>query len=507
MVGWVIICFTLYDGDPVDAFSPSATATLLRGPQDHGTFEGLPEGSVYYIAVTSGATCSDIAGPFEIVRPEPIVFNASSTPIGCTGDEDGSISVEVTSGGVGLIQFAIEPNFNEFFSDPTTPGMYTFEDLAAGDYEILIQDENGCFEKDVITVTEPTEVTITDVSTTPETCIGFADGTAQLTVTGGTPFVDPITSATYYETMLIGPDADGSEVFVRNDNLYFDNLIGGETYIVFIQDANLCGTDALVPIQIGVDLNAEALVEYGCDGIFPNSTVTLEMQEESLMPDLLLFSLDVDDINLADTQHVWGDLPAGDHTIYIYHSNGCTNSVDFSIDAYDPLTLTAIKTGPNELTATASGGYGGYEFFFQGESYGSENVFTTNESTTVTVRVVDQNGCEALVTMPFEFTGMLEIPNFFTPDGDNMNDVWAPGNREFFPSIEVKIYDRYGRVVAILDQVSHWDGNYDGSPVPTGDYWYEVNANDKSQIRYIGHFTLVSDRSMPGRENCPFNCF
>lgn len=481
--------FYLYAGDPVDAFSPSATATLIRGPQDHGTFEGLPEGTTYYIAVTSGATCSDIAGPFEIVRPEPILFTANPTTVSCFGMEDGTITIEVTSGGVGLVQFAIEPHFNEFFSDPSTPGIYTFEDLAAGSYEILIQDENGCFEKDILTVTEPDEVTITDVSTTPETCLGYSDGTAQLTVTGGTPFVDPITSATYYETMLVGPNSDGSEVFVRNDNLFFDNLIGGETYIVFVQDANLCGTDELIPILIGVELSAEAPVVYGCEGIFPNSTVNIEMQDTSLLP-RLLFSLDVDDITLADTQTTWGDLPPGGHTIYIYHENGCNNSVDFTVDAYDPLTISAIKTGPNELTATAAGGYGGYEYFFQGESYGSDNIYTTNESTTVTVRVVDQNGCVAEVRVPFEFTGMLEIPNFFTPDGDNNNDVWSPKNRDFFPNIEVKIYDRYGRVVAILDQVKNWDGNYEGNPVPTGDYWYVVNANDKSRIRYVGHFTL-----------------
>ena len=481
--------FYLYAGDPVDAFSPSATATLVRGPQDNGTFEGLPEGATYYIAVTSGVTCSDIAGPFEIVRPEPILFNATPTPVTCNGQEDGTISIEVTSGGVGLIQFAIEPHFNEFFSDPLTPGVYTFEELAAGSYEILIQDENGCFEKQTFTVTEPEEVNISNVSTTPETCIGYADGTAQLTVVGGTPFVDPITFVNYYETMLVGPNSDGSEVFVRNDNLFFDNLIGGETYIVFIQDANLCGDDILIPIEIGVDLTAETPVQYGCEGIFPNSTVSVVMQDASLLPQLL-FSLDVDDINQADTQTTWGDLSAGDHTVYIYHENGCTSFEEFTIDGYDPLTISAVKTGPNELTATAAGGFGGYEYFFQGESYGTENIYTTNESITVTVRVVDQNGCVAEVRVPFEFTGMLEIPNFFTPDGDNNNDVWSPKNRDFFPNIEVKIYDRYGRVVAILDQVRNWDGNYDGSPVPSGDYWYVVNANDKSQIRYVGHFTL-----------------
>ena len=481
--------FYLFAGDPVDAFSPSASATLIRGPQDNGTFEGLPEGATYYIAVTSGISCSDIAGPFEIVRPEPILFNATPTPVTCNGDEDGTISIEVTSGGVGLIQFAIEPHFNEFFSDPLTPGNYTFEELAAGSYEILIQDENGCFEKQTLTISEPDEVSIDNVSTTPETCIGFANGTAQLTISGGTPFVDPVTFVNYYETMLVGPNSDGNEVFVRNDNLYFDNLIGGETYIVFVQDANMCGDDALIPIDIGVDITAETLVQYGCEGIFPNSTISIEMQDASLLPQLL-FSLDVDDINQADTQTTWGDLSAGNHTVYIYHENGCTSFEEFTIDSYDPLTISAVKTGPNELTATAAGGFGGYEYFFQGESYGSENIYTTNESTTVTVRVVDQNGCVAEVRVPFEFTGMLEIPNFFTPDGDNNNDVWSPKNRDFFPNIEVKIYDRYGRVVAILDQVRNWDGNYDGSPVPSGDYWYVVNANDKSEIRYVGHFTL-----------------
>ncbi len=70
--------FTLYIGDPVDAFAPIVPA--FRPAQDFGTFEGLPEGTQYYIGVTSGATCQDIAGPFIIQRPEPIVFNDTTNP-------------------------------------------------------------------------------------------------------------------------------------------------------------------------------------------------------------------------------------------------------------------------------------------------------------------------------------------------------------------------------------------------------------------------------------------
>ena len=492
--------FRIYNSDPgSDAFAAEVLPTYNNLPmQDFGTFENLDSGS-YWISVISRQNCGIVQGPFIIAPAEPVTIDYSSTPTTCFGETDGSITMNVTSATPGLVKFAIEPNLSEFFSDPDNPLTYTFTDLAANtpsnpSYTVLAQDAEGCPQTFEIVVTEPLELEVTDVATTPETCIDFADGTAQLTITGGTPFLDAATSVQYYETKLVGPNSDGSEVFVRNDNLFFDNLVGGETYIVFIQDANLCDTDVLIPIEIGVDLTAEPIVLYGCEGIFPNSTASVEMQDTSVLPELL-FALDPFDPTdaitaLATTEFMWGNLPAGDHIVYIYHENGCTNSVEFSMEAYDPLTLTAEKTSPNEITAVAEGGFGGYEFFFNGESYGSEGLYTTNESGTVEIRVVDQNGCVAVAVIPFEFTGMLEIPNFFTPNGDNENDFWAPGNREFFPDIEVIIYDRYGRVVARLNQVSQWDGMYEGKELPSGDYWYVVNQNDKREIRYVGHFTL-----------------
>ncbi len=492
--------FRIYNADPgTDAFVAETLPTYNNLPmQDFGTFENLESGN-YWISVISRANCGVVQGPFTIAEPAPVTIDDSSTPVSCFGESDGTITMEVTGGASGLVKFAIEPNLSEFFSDPDDPLTYTFTGLAANTpsnptYTVLAQDAEGCPQTFEIVVTEPLELEVTEVVTSPETCIGFADGTAQLTITGGTPFIDTVTSATYYETRLVGPNSDGTEVFVRNDNLYFDNLVGGETYFVFIQDANLCDTDVLIPIEIGVDLTAEPIVQYGCEGIFPNSTARVEMQDSSLMPQLMFALNPIDPTDaitsMATTENTWGDLPAGDYDVYIYHENGCTNMVEFSIDGYDPLTLIAEKTGPNEITATAEGGYGGYEFFFDGTSFGSEGIYTTTDSGTVEIRVVDQNGCEAVAAIPFEFTGMLEIPNFFSPNGDNENDYWAPGNRDFFPNIEVIIYDRYGRVVAELDQVSKWDGTYEGKELPTGDYWYVVNQNDDRDIRYVGHFTL-----------------
>jgi len=464
-------------------------ADIVSGPQNSGIFRDLPPGSYYVYATSQG--CTAISGEILITPKDPLILDRLETvPVSCNGDTNGQVIIEA-SGGTGKIRFSISDTLSEFFEgeDPANPNFFTFTDLPPGTYEIIVQDELGCNILQEVTILEPEELVVANVDTTPETCIMASDGSAQLTMMGGTPFTDTLSGVEYYETKIIGPNSVGDEVFVRNDSLFFDNLMGGETYVVFIRDSMGCEANAVVPILIGVDLNSEPIVEYGCEGIFPNSTVTIRMADASLMP-RLLFSLDVDDITMANTQTVFGDLSAGNHTVYIYHENGCATSVDFTVDAFEPLTLTAIKTGPNEVTAMATGGFGGYEYFFQGDSFGSVNVFLSNQDANVTVRVEDIMGCEATITIPFKFTGMLEVPNFFTPNGDNMNDEWYPGNRDYFPNIEVKIYDRYGRVVAILNQVSGWDGNYDGKAVPSGDYWYEVNANDEDKQQFFGHFTL-----------------
>ncbi|WP_420602285.1 T9SS type B sorting domain-containing protein [Flagellimonas sp.] len=456
--------------------NPTA-ANTVRSAQSSGIFRNLNPGT-YYVYAQSGG-CEAISDPIVIEPKPPLVLEyLEAVPVVCHGDTNGQIIIEA-SGGTGAIRYSISDTLSEFFEgdDPANPNRKTFDDLSPRTYDVIIQDDLGCTITRTVEITQPMELIAGIAATTPEVCLGDGDGTMTLEVTGGT--------APYYTSVNSADDAD----FVQNDTLFFDNLSGGETYVVFIRDSNGCQTNVVAEIGVGIELMAEPIVEYGCDGIFPNSTATVSITDSSLLPNLL-FSLDVDDIQLATDQRVFGDLPAGEHTVYIYHQNGCVTFVEFEIDAYEPLTLMAEKTGPNEIKAIASGGFGGYEYFFQGESYGEVNTFTVNMDANINVMVRDQNGCVANLVMPFDFDGMPEIPPFFTPDGDNLNDYWYPENREFFPNIDVIIYDRYGRVVARLDQVKKWDGTYEGSPLPTGDYWYVVYANDREKQQYVGHFTL-----------------
>uniref|UniRef100_UPI0035630F97 T9SS type B sorting domain-containing protein n=1 Tax=Zeaxanthinibacter enoshimensis TaxID=392009 RepID=UPI0035630F97 len=462
---------------------PSPTAlNTERSAQASGIFRELGPGT-YYVYAQSGG-CSAISTPITISEPPPLVLESLEVvPVSCSGDVDGQIIIEA-SGGTGKIRYSIADQLSEFFEgdDPAFPNRKTFTDLAPRTYEVIIQDDLGCTITRTIQVTEPEAILVAIAASEPETCLGDGDGSVTLDVTGGTP---------PYEFALNSSDPGD---FAPNPQQYWGDLNGGETYVIFVRDSMGCETNVIVPVEVGVDLNPVPLVEYGCEGIFPNSTVTISMEDDSDWSQLL-FALDPEDPTdavtaEAGTENTWGDLAPGEHIVYIYHENGCSTYTEFEIESYEPLTLEAEKTGVNEITATARGGFGNYSYYFQGEAYGADNIFYSNEDTNVTIRVVDARGCEALVTMAFDFTGVLQMPKHFTPDGDLLNDVWSPMNRELFPNLEVKIFDRYGRVVAILDQVSEWDGTYEGDEVPTGDYWYVVNANDKSMQQYVGHFTL-----------------
>ena len=71
----------------------------------------------------------------------------------------------------------------------------------------------------------------------------------------------------------------------------------------------------------------------------------------------------------------------------------------------------------------------------------------------------------------------IEIPNFFTPDGDGNNDIWSIDNIEQFPENEVKIFNRWGNIVWEATEYNNddvvWDGkNSGGSDLPDGTYFY-----------------------------------
>lgn len=85
------------------------------------------------------------------------------------------------------------------------------------------------------------------------------------------------------------------------------------------------------------------------------------------------------------------------------------------------------------------------------------------------------------------------IPNVFSPNGDNMNDVFSPNvvNIEEWKCI---IYNRWGQVVYQLNNgVSSWDGKTTaGKEVPEGTFYYVFTAIiEDENISEKGFITLL----------------
>lgn len=75
------------------------------------------------------------------------------------------------------------------------------------------------------------------------------------------------------------------------------------------------------------------------------------------------------------------------------------------------------------------------------------------------------------------------ILNLFTPNGDGFNDFWEIPDPESFGHCEVRIFNRWGKLVfAAKDYKGDWDGRSDGSDIPAGAYYYIINSEKKGTI-------------------------
>ncbi len=449
-------------------YGDSGLSNLIDGPNTNGVFTGLSVGT-YYIEVESG-DCRYVSPAYTVTDNPPLVADvAQVNNISCFGMEDGSINISV-SGGYGQIYYAISPNLDRFDTENT------FTDLAAGTYQLIAQDELGCFITFDFEILEPAQLGVQLGSVTPETCVSAMDGSVELLVSGGTP--------PYRSAINSVNEAD----FV-DDRLVFDGLESG-LHVFVVRDSQGCERTITADIVPGVNLNASVAPIYSCPSSLLRNELDIIMDDPSVLSDVL-FGIDVTDPARMQLGTGFTNLSPGLHFLSIAHSNGCLMQIPFQIEGYDELTVNIDTSRLNRLMATVEGGLPPYQLYLNDQPVDDIGEYEILETGTYTVRVIDRNGCEAMASAFLEFYD-LEIPDYFTPDGDVDSETWAPGNREAFPDIRVTIYDRYGRkVYIVLSDNEAWDGTYDNIPLPTGDYWYTIKINGTRDDReFIGHFTL-----------------
>ncbi|WP_298487946.1 T9SS type B sorting domain-containing protein [uncultured Maribacter sp.] len=452
--------------------------TLQGAPQDSGTFEGLGQGN-YRILATGGTNCEKYSE--EIIINEPPLLSASlqgSTNVMCFGEDNGTIEISA-SGGNGPYQYIISSNPKKAVNNNT------FDRLSGGTYSVLVQDANGCqVTVDNINIVAPTAALLANVTRIEdEVCSSDDNGLIEVEITGGTaPYQYNLTSPTDSFTTISG------------STLTLDNLDGG-FYEIYLKDANNCPFVLVKEVKVGSDLSATVEITNECSNGQPIYGASVLFNDENLDAAEIVFDLDDanpnnPDVANAQAEAIFTNISSGDHTISIVHlGTGCVEVKNFSVEAQQQLVLTSKPAGINEIIVEATGGDGIYTYYFDDEISPDGKKYI-NHTDVYTAKVIDSKGCEASIEIPLEYID-IEIPNFFTPDGDGFNDTWVIKNVEGFPNLWGAIYDRYGRQVKYFVKQGNWDGSYENVDLPSGDYWYVIKLNGENDDReFVGHVTI-----------------
>jgi len=182
---------------------------------------------------------------------------------------------------------------------------------------------------------------------------------------------------------------------------------------------------------------------------------------------------------------------AGLYTVTVTNSDTCEAQKTFTVVESGSATITDIDVnsfaGSNNSITVFATGLGNYEYSLDNSIFQDSAVFTGVLPGTYTVYVRDKNGCLPITT---ETVYVLDYPNFFTPNGDGINDIWSIKNLNAdYPNAKLYVFDRYGKLLKQLSPSGlGWNGQFNNYPLPSDDYWFALHLDNGRIIK--GHFAL-----------------
>jgi gliding motility-associated-like protein len=118
----------------------------------------------------------------------------------------------------------------------------------------------------------------------------------------------------------------------------------------------------------------------------------------------------------------------------------------------------------------------------------------------LTATVIGDDGCSYEAELAINVIGVdgeaaNYVPNVFTPNGDGLNETFAPVLSEPDGFRELLIFNRWGQEIYATSSLAQpWNGRLDGEPVPDGTYVYIVRWKDLCtgvKKEEHGHVTLL----------------
>jgi gliding motility-associated-like protein len=118
------------------------------------------------------------------------------------------------------------------------------------------------------------------------------------------------------------------------------------------------------------------------------------------------------------------------------------------------------------------------------------------------VTAFDQVGNEGLksVVICVDSCNFYEIPNVFTPNGDDINDWLVAKSSGLVEKVEFKLFNRYGVLIFQTEEPKlNWDGTYKGNIVSPGVYFYQCEVYERrisglEQFHLSGFVHVITEK-------------
>jgi gliding motility-associated-like protein len=118
------------------------------------------------------------------------------------------------------------------------------------------------------------------------------------------------------------------------------------------------------------------------------------------------------------------------------------------------------------------------------------------------VTAFDQIGNEGLksVMICVDSCNFYEIPNVFTPNGDDINDWLVAKSSGLVEKVEFKLFNRYGVLIFQTEEPKlNWDGTYKGNIVSPGVYFYQCEVYERrisglEQFHLSGFVHVITEK-------------
>lgn len=461
------------------------------GPNDVLTFSGNGMNNNVFNSFNAGLGTHEISftyeDEFECTNSAVDSITVIPLPETSITNDNSPYCVDETDAGL-----VLSPNNGTLVGNGVVNNIFNPSQAGVGAHEIYYYYENsdGCTDTTFITVTV-VDLPQINILGPNEFCLNHGSSPLSATPSGGNFTINqsPVTA--------INPGALG---------------VGQHEVTYAVTDNNGCFSEASKVITVHPIPEIEFDPEYseGC----PPWTVSFNADAPTAVD--CFWSLGNDTL-IESCGTVTHSFLSGCHDVKfeVIDANGCKNTSTaaeivcvypqpIANFAYTPDPLTEFFTDADFINLSQEAEFFGWTFESgtPGQSDETHPSVQFPEETAgnylVTLEVTSEFGCSDAISrlIPVLSDVLIYVPNTFTPDGDDYNNVWEYSIKGISPSsIQFEVFNRWGELIWQSNQLNEfWDGKHNGKLVKQGTYVWKLTASDNftaEKFLWTGHVNVI----------------